>query len=205
VDKHSVALPPYQSDSTATQYVQPEWMPTASKSKLKARRRSRHSQVVDLLLAEGSSLPLPVDVWPDEAPLRQRRPHHFSKVAVRVVKMGVGASLLAIMGLQTLVKAWTKSEIWVKNAVVAVALTLVSVHLLVSSFGLLGNVLNIHMEIPVLQGIYQAHQNKNTQLKSQIHRIQTGEDAELLARDYLDMVHPDEVLLKIQAPSSLIP
>lgn len=177
--------------------------PVKSNRKPKAYRKSRKSStshVVDLLLSESSTLH--AEAWPDESPVRERvhRRSEFQNVAIRAAKIGVGASLLVVMGMQSLVKGWSKSEIWVKNAVHATLLTICGVHLLVSCVGMLGSVLQIQTEMPTVAGIYESHQKKNHSLKSQIKAAVRGEDAELMARNYFDMVNPDEVLLKVKTP-----
>ena len=44
----------------------------------------------------------------------------------------------------------------------------------------------------------------NDDLKSQITRIESGQDAEMLARDYLDMAKADEILVKNSGTFSLL-
>lgn len=203
------SLPPYMQDSSAPARLATESLysvpaPVKSNRKPKAYRKSRKSStphVVDLLLNETNHLAY-AEAWPDESPVPKRvhRRSEFQNVAIRAAKIGVGASLLVVMGMQSLVKGWSKSEIWVKNAVHATLLTICGVHLLVSCVGMLGSVLQIQTEMPTVAGIYESHQKKNHSLKSQIKAAVRGEDAELMARNYFDMVNPDEVLLKVKTP-----
>ncbi len=202
----SVSLPPYLSDSTAPADLFPVLKSPVSanlKTRRRLLRRSGQGHVVDLLLNEDNASQ--AQAWPDESPFtpasKPRKKRDFSNnVAVRTLKLGVGAGLLAVLGCQSLIKGWNQSEIWVKNAVKAVVFSLLSLYLLVSSITLSFGMLTVHQEAPVVKGLYESHRVKNTALKSEIKRIQSGEDAEALARGYLDMVKAGEVLLKIQAP-----
>ena len=198
------------SASTAPAMADVDFFPTLKApsvakpmSKRRLKRRVGQHNVVDLLLNEtGTSQS---QTWPDDSPFvpssRPRQKKDFSQnVAVRTLKLGVGTGLLAFLGCQSLIKGWNQSEIWVKNAVKAVIFSLLSVYLLVSSISLAMGMLTVHQEAPVVQGLYNSHREENKALKAEIKRIQSGEDAEALARGYLDMVKAGEVLLKIQAP-----
>ena len=206
--QHSVSLPPYMSASTApameVDLLSSPTLERSAKGNVRRRsvRRAGQRNVVNLLLNEVSLSE--TQAWPDEAPLlpaRRLRKKDFSQnVAVRTLKLGVGASLLAVIGFQSLIKGWNQSEIWVKNAVKTLVFSLVFLYLLGSTVVLALGMLTVHQEAPVVQGLYQAHRVKNASLKSEIKRIQSGEDAEALARGYLDMVKPGEALLKIHRP-----
>jgi cell division protein FtsB len=206
----SVSLPPYLSESTAPSWQDVDLFPSLGSPALKgsAKRKSRRrllrrSNVVDLLLNEVNASH--TQEWPDASPFvpssRPRQKKSFSNnVAVRTLKLGVGAGLLAVLGCQSLIDGWSQSEIWVKNAVKTVVFSLLSLYLFASSITLAMGMLTVHHEAPVVKDLYESHRVKNTALKSEIKRIQSGEDAEALARGYLDMVKVGEVLLKIQAP-----
>ncbi len=205
--RHPISLPPYMQDSSAPALLATESLysvpaPVKSNRKSRPARPSSKSRVVDLLLNESHAHPLN-EAWPDEHPLRRqrvRRRSEFQNVAIRAAKVGVGASLLVVMGMQSLVKGWTKSEIWVKNAVLASVLTVFGLHLVASCVDMLGSLVQIQTEMPAVAGIYESHQKKNDSLKSQIKQALSGEDAELMARNYFDMVSPDEILIKIKTP-----
>jgi cell division protein FtsB len=218
VTQSSVSLPPYLSASTAPAWRGVDFFPgleaislaTPNKnssrknsSLRRLKRRTGQSNIVNLLLSEENESP--AEGWPDELPFTKtfspRAKKDFSNnVAVRTLKLGVGAGLLTILGCKSLIKGWNQSEIWVKNAVKSVLFSLLSLYLFVSSIALIAGMVSVHQEAPVVKGLYESHHAKNTTLKSEIKRIQSGEDAEALARGYLDMVKAGEVLLKIQLP-----
>jgi cell division protein FtsB len=88
----------------------------------------------------------------------------------------------------------------VKNAVKAVVFSGLTLYLLASCISLGLGLLQVHHQAPVVNGLYESHRLKNVTLKTDIKRIESGQDAEALARGYLDMVKAGEVLLKIQHP-----
>jgi hypothetical protein len=203
--KRQTVLPPYMHTSEAPE-LQEDALRVSSSPKAKppaqrpARVARKNAKLVTLLLNEAtapqqSSVQHP---WPD-APAQRPAPR-LKKASLNVVKMGVGTGLLAIVGVQQLIQGWMHSEIWVKNALKAIGLTLLSLQLLISCIVMIGQVFQVHAEVPTVKRVYTTHKNHSAELKSQIHRISTGEDAELLARDYLDMAGKDEVLIKINTP-----
>jgi hypothetical protein len=207
------ALPAYMLDSSAkaldSAMPAVESRPAAKPAQRSARnpkvravspaREKKNTRLVDLLLKEPARSSNPQH-WPDEQPLRTTKRRSVRNVALNVAKVTVGAGLLTISGAQSLVKGWMNSELWVSNALKAIGLSLVSLHLLVSCIGIVNQLWSAHHDTPVVRSIYQEHKADNGVLKSKIGRIQSGEDSELLARDYLDMANPDEVLVKIQTP-----
>jgi cell division protein FtsB len=212
VAKQQSSLPAYmfEPSSAALRVVSPEpsrpdvpsvaesATKVAPKARAKSTKASRRAlPMVELFLKEKTAAK-PMS-WPDDQPLpRAQKP--LQQAAANVVKLSVGAGFLAVSGVQTLVKGWMRSEIWVRNAIVSIALSLVTVQLAVSCLGVLNQVATVQHDKPVVQSLFNKQKAHNQTLKSQITRIQSGEDAELLARDYLDMARPDEVLIKIQTP-----
>jgi len=203
----SFSSPPYLRQSTAPAFEAVELLPSLAPQRDRFRRRvlrrSGQRNVVDLLLNEAPDSH--AHTWPDEAmappSFTPRSKKQFSNhVAVRTLKLGVGAGLLAILGCQSLIKGWNQSEIWVKNAVWAVVFSLLSLYLCASTVTVGLGMLQVHQQAPVVKGLYDSHRLKNVALKSEIKRIQSGQDAEALARGYLDMVKAGELLLKIQRP-----
>jgi hypothetical protein len=209
VTQPSFSSPPYLTESTAPAFEAVEFFsgvnPARVHSRRRLMRRSGQRNVVDLLLNEAPASQAQEHAWPDDmlaAPTFRPRPKkEFSNhVAVRTLKLGVGAGLLAVLGCQSLIKGWNQSEIWVKNAVKSVVFSILTLYLFASSISLGLGMLQVHHQAPVVNGLYESHRLKNVALKTDIKRIESGQDAEALARGYLDMVKAGEVLLKIQRP-----
>jgi cell division protein FtsB len=208
VAKRQTTLPPYMYDSAVPeledyslqQPVEPKAKPK-SKALQERRASKKSSKMVTLLLNEiNANEANSVQAWPDEATHPLPKKPKLKRATLQVVRLGVGTGLLAVIGVQQLIQGWMRSEIWVKNAFKALGLTLLAVQLLVSCVAMVTQVFQVNAEVPVLERVYETHKSNSTSLKSQIHRLHTGEDAELLARDYLDMAAKDEILIKIQTP-----
>jgi cell division protein FtsB len=194
------AAPDLEERYTLPQPSEPKAKPKGKA--LQERRTTRkNSRMVTLLLNEANvASQQNTEVWPDDASVAQPIKPKLKRATLQVVRLGVGTGLLAIIGVQQLVQGWVRSEIWVKNAFKALGLTLLAVQLLVSCVAMVSQVFQVNAEVPALERVYETHKSNSASLKSQIHRLNTGEDAELLARDYLDMAAKDEILIKIQTP-----
>lgn|GEM_PF-6204016 len=213
--KQHSTLPAYMLDSTAKALdpamveSRPAVKPSPNPARRKVRavsptKQKKNTRLVDLLLKEPARrVANSAQHWPDEQPLHKTSRRSISTVALNIAKVSVGAGLLTVSGVQSLVKGWMNSELWVSNALKAIGLSLVSVHLLISCIGIAQQLFTAHNDAPLVKGIYQEHKAENGVLKSQIERIASGEDSELLARDYLDMANPDEVLVKIKTPKAI--
>jgi hypothetical protein len=139
--------------------------------------------------------------WPDEVPLPA--PHHKAKWQQRTKQSVRSAWLkdtvvISLMATRTIVNAFTQSEPWVYKAMQAGVITVLCVNILLGCINVGHQLILASVQRPFAQQLANETKTRHHEIEQSLMVLKKGEGIEMLARGYMDMVEPNQVLVKIR-------
>jgi hypothetical protein len=137
--------------------------------------------------------------WPDQLPLAlpawQQRTQQQGKPRLQWLQSAVVVSLLAT---RSFVNAFAQSEPWVYKALQTGVVGILCLNVLAGCINI-GHQLTMAMvQRPYAEQLALETQVRHSEIEQSLVSLKKGEGVEVLARGYMDMVEPNQVLVKVR-------
>ncbi len=135
--------------------------------------------------------------WPDEAPFAlpkwQKRTQGQSRSAwLRE------AVIIGLMATRTVVNAFTHSEPWVYKALQASAVGILCLNIFFGCINVGHQLIMASVQRPYAEQLANETKSRHHEIEQSLVALKKGEGVEMLARGYMDMVEPNQVLVKVR-------
>lgn len=136
--------------------------------------------------------------WPDELPLalpakwQQRTQNQARSAWLRDMLV------ISLMATRTVVNAFTHSEPWVYKALQASVIGILCLNILLGCVNVGHQLFMASVQRPYAEQLATETKTRHTEIEQSLIALKKGEGVEMLARGYMDMVEPNQVLVKIR-------
>jgi hypothetical protein len=141
------------------------------------------------------SEPIIEGAWPDEQPLPAYAPKGQTKERADWVRDSV---LIGLMATRSVVNAFTHSEPWVYKALQSAIVGVLCLNILMGCINVGHQLVQASFQLPYAQQLAAETQTHHKDIEQSLTSLKKGEGVEMLARGYMDMVEPNQVLVKIR-------
>lgn len=139
--------------------------------------------------------PIIEGAWPDEQPLPAYAPKGQTRQRSDWFREAV---FVGVIAARSVVNAFTHSEPWVYKALQSAVVGILCLNILMGCINVGHQLLQASFQLPYAQQLAAETQTHHKDIEQSLTSLKKGEGVEMLARGYMDMVEPNQVLVKIR-------
>jgi hypothetical protein len=135
--------------------------------------------------------------WPDQTPFVlpkwQQRVQGQSRSAWLRDTVVIG-----LLATKTVVNAFTQSEVWVYKALQASVVGVLCLNIFLGCINIGHQLIVASIQKPYAEQLASETKSRHHEIDQSLIALKKGEGVEMLARGYMDMVEPNQVLVKVR-------
>jgi hypothetical protein len=108
------------------------------------------------------------------------------------------AVVIGLLATKTVVNAFTHSEPWVYKALQASVVGVLCLNIFLGCINVGHQMIMASVQKPYAEQLASETKSRNHEIDQSLIALKKGEGVEMLARGYMDMVEPNQVLVKVR-------
>ena len=135
--------------------------------------------------------------WPDEQPFALPKWQQRTQGQARSAWLR-DTLVISLMATRTVVNAFTHSEPWVYKALQAGVVGVLCLNILLGCINVGHQLIMASVQRPYAEQLASETKTRHHEIEQSLVALKKGEGVEMLARGYMDMVEPNQVLVKVR-------